>query len=316
MRTSPLPSIVVAGAMFLVACGATSSGGPSPGTDATTDATSSDDGAADATSTAETLADVGADLGPDGLPIGCQMRATTDVNLRSGPSTTDAVLEVIPSGDLVTVVASTPTAGFYEVTHAAVTGWAFGAYFDTTSCTSPTIDAATETATETGAATTGPIEAIAAASSCRAYSWADRGQAPQGYIEGVADVFARAVCDPTRSDVVVVSEANTGDDVHDAISWFDSDFAAVGMTNDVAGLDTLRHAYTLLIGLGMRESSGQYCIGRDTTVTTYTADSAEAGAWQTSWDSHTESPLLPTIFAKYRTSDVGCLLPTFSADVT
>ena len=35
------------------------------------------------------------------------------------------------------------------------------------------------------------------------------------------------------------------------------------MRNDVSGIDTLRHLFVLMIGLGMRELSGRYCEGRD-----------------------------------------------------
>lgn len=139
---------------------------------------------------------------------------------------------------------------------------------------------------------------------------------PKGYIKGVALVFARSVCELSRSDVQVVEEANTGDDLKDALSWFNSNFNAVSMPNDVAGVDTLRHAYTLLIGLGMRESSGEHCVGRDTSATNTTADSAEAGAWQTSYDSRTASVELPKLFTKYKADTSGCLLDTFAEGVT
>jgi hypothetical protein len=160
------------------------------------------------------------------------------------------------------------------------------------------------------------IETIAATSSCYKYQWKDRGQMPKGYIKGVAKVFARAVCAPTRSDVVVVSQANTGNDVKDAISWFNSNFAAVNMKNDTAGVDTLRHAYTLLLGLGMRESSGEHCVGRDASATNTSSESAEAGAWQTSYDSKGASAELPKLFEKYKADDSGCLLDTFKEGVT
>lgn len=285
-----------------------------PAIDATAEApiVSTDAAPTDATLPVEATVDAAPELGAGELPIGCAIRATTDVNLRAGPSTSDAILHVIPSGDTATVVASAPVAGFINVSHGGATGWAFGVYFDTSCATSPPADASTDT----DVATLGKIEAIAAASDCAAYAWKNRGQAPKGYVEGVADVFARAVCNPTRTDVVVVSQARTTDDAHDALSWYASNFTALGMSNDAAGVDTLRHTYTLLLGLGMRESSGQHCCGRDMSATNVSSDSAEAGAWQTSWDSHGASPELPKLFARYRTSDVGCLLSTFSREVT
>ena len=55
------------------------------------------------------------------------------------------------------------------------------------------------------------------------------------------------------------------------------------MPNDKDGIDTLRHTYALMIGLGMRESSGAFCTGRDTSQNFNQADSAEAGLFQTSF---------------------------------
>lgn len=139
---------------------------------------------------------------------------------------------------------------------------------------------------------------------------------PVGYVKGVALAFARAVCNRTRSDVVLVSRSKTGDDASDALSWFDSNFAALGMRNDVAGLEPLRHTYTLLLGLGMRESSGEHCTGRDMSATNVSSDSAEAGAWQTSWDSRSASTELQMLFNLRKGSSRGCFLDTFAEGVT
>jgi hypothetical protein len=125
-----------------------------------------------------------------------------------------------------------------------------------------------------------------------------------------------AICHPARSDVLLVSRAQTGDDRRDALSWYDEVFAALGVTNHVQGVDTLRHAYTLLLGLGMRESSGKHCVGRDASACNVSADSAEVGALQTSWDSRGASPELPKLFDRYRKSSDGCLLDTFAEGVT
>jgi murein DD-endopeptidase MepM/ murein hydrolase activator NlpD len=65
----------------------------------------------------------------DDLPVGTVLEATTDVNLRTGPSTSDRVLRVVPTGAHVTVVASKPENGFRKVDYAGTTGWSFGAYY-------------------------------------------------------------------------------------------------------------------------------------------------------------------------------------------
>ena len=46
----------------------------------------------------------------------------------------------------------------------------------------------------------------------------------------------------------------------------------------------LRRLFVLLMGLGMRESSGQYCEGRDRSAHNTSADTAEAGLFQVSFD--------------------------------
>ena len=47
---------------------------------------------------------------------------------------------------------------------------------------------------------------------------------------------------------------------------------------------------SLLLGLGMRESSGNYSEGRDMSASNVTGDTAEAGLFQQSWNSHSASP--------------------------
>ena len=54
---------------------------------------------------------------------------TTDLNLRSGPGTTFAVVLVMPSGAAVEVVGG-PQNGFYQLTYNGATGWASGDYLD------------------------------------------------------------------------------------------------------------------------------------------------------------------------------------------
>jgi hypothetical protein len=85
---------------------------------------------------------------------------------------------------------------------------------------------------------------------------------------------------------VEMAKANTHNDEHDALSWYNSNFAAIGMSNDQSGADTLRHLWVLMLGVGMRESSGKHCCGRDRSASNVTADTAEAGLFQTSYNAH------------------------------
>lgn len=161
---------------------------------------------------------------------------------------------------------------------------------------------------------------ITAASTCADYYWADRGDAPLAYTTGMGLVFAGAFCHLDRSDVATVAAAKTADTEHDALAWYEEIFADLSMDNSVDGADTLRHAYTLLIGLGMRESSGEHCCGRDQSADNVTADTAEAGLFQTSYNSHNFSDELDTLYAHWKilynmAFPVACLLDIFSEDV-
>jgi N-acetyl-anhydromuramyl-L-alanine amidase AmpD len=153
------------------------------------------------------------------------------------------------------------------------------------------------------------VTQIAASSDIARYRWRDRGVAPTGYIKGMALVFGRVYSKLTAGDAAALemAKAKTADPDRDALAWYDDEFAAAGMNNDVDGVDALRHLFVLLIGLGMRESSGKYCEGRDRSADNDTAETAEAGLFQTSFNARRASPLLPTLFAQYSANPSGFL---------
>jgi hypothetical protein len=161
------------------------------------------------------------------------------------------------------------------------------------------------------AAGAGPIDTIAgiaAASPIAHFSWPDRGPAPIGYTKGMAVVFARVLCKLAAGDAAAVemAKADTGDATHDALAHYAGVFAGLGMSNAVSGPDTLRHLFTLMVGHGMRESSGQFCAGQDRSAPeNQTANKAEAGLLQTSFDARSASPLLPVLFANYLAKPAG-----------
>jgi hypothetical protein len=158
---------------------------------------------------------------------------------------------------------------------------------------------------------------IAAQSQCAAHSFPQRGKAPRSYIEGVTLVFARAVCQPQRPDVQVVSApVDTSLSNDDALAVYQTRFQAAGLRNDTAGVDALRHSYALLIGLGMMESSGKYCEGRDVSECFTTADSAGAGLFQTSFGARRFSPALQELFQSYSADQSRCLLQVFQGSIT
>jgi hypothetical protein len=102
----------------------------------------------------------------------------------------------------------------------------------------------------------------------------------------------------------------------DALQIYEAAFQAAGMRNDAAGTVTLRHSYTLLMGLGMMESSGRYCEGRDVSQCFTTSDSAEAGLFQTSYGARRYSPVLSELFQRYSTDQNHCFLEVFQGSIT
>jgi hypothetical protein len=145
------------------------------------------------------------------------------------------------------------------------------------------------------------IEAIcelALDSDIAAYNWDDRGTAPKGYTQGVALSFANTyrqwrIGYPPAVDM---ARADTHNSDKDALSWYKGEFDAAGMNNSHDGPDTLRHLWVLVMGLGMRESSGQYCCGRDQSASNTSSNTCEAGAWQTSYDAHGCSENFDTLY--------------------
>lgn len=154
------------------------------------------------------------------------------------------------------------------------------------------------------------IQEIANNSGC-----AKLGQSSRDYIRGMALVYARAVCHPERPEAKVastppsepVSTANSSD----AASVFDAEFLRLKIPNKPDAETMLRHTYVLLTGLGFRESSGRYCVGKFTQQNFNESTSAEAGLFQTSWGAHKSDPSLEPLFRAYQKDQSGCLLDVF-----
>jgi hypothetical protein len=149
---------------------------------------------------------------------------------------------------------------------------------------------------------------IAARSAIARFNWPGRSVAPAGFIKGMAVVYAQTYAKLRAGDPAAkeMAKADSGDAGHDVLAWYAPEFAAEGMRNDTDGPDTLRHLFVLMIGLGMRESSGKYCCGRDTSASNTDADTAEAGLFQTSYNAKDASPiLLGNIFKAYRANPNG-----------
>jgi len=140
---------------------------------------------------------------------------------------------------------------------------------------------------------------VADSSKCALYRWKDRSVAPEAYIRGMAIMYARSVCSPSP----VMASTVLGAKDKDALRNYGLEASNI-------------NAHTLLIGLGMRESSGKHCCGRDATASNVSAESAEAGMFQTSFDSRTANPELLKIYNEFKSGARKCHLETFSQGVS
>lgn len=151
------------------------------------------------------------------------------------------------------------------------------------------------------------IEAIVQDSGLLEFDWKDRGTAPYGYVHGMAVAWSTAVRKHQRGDSTAIeaAKANTGNDDEDALAWLRNAFAALRMDNSKAGLETLRHTWVLMFGLGMRESSGRHCEGRDMSAENMAADTCEAGLFQMSWNARNCCPEeMDKLFEEYQQDEV------------
>jgi hypothetical protein len=181
------------------------------------------------------------------------------------------------------------------------------------STASATVPSASPTPRASG--TRAEIEHLAKDSACADVRFRDRGRAPTGFMRGMAVMYAQAFCHRDRSHVRVVAQPSNGEERTDVLAWYHADFASAGMQNGTE-VERLRHVYTLLIALGMQESSGRHCCGRDMSANFDTSDSAEAGAFQTSYGARRKSAELSNLFAAFRTGGPECFLETFRQGAT
>jgi len=95
----------------------------------------------------------------DGAPIGTvhqaltangKMRATANVNLRKGAGTSFAVLAVIPSGTVVTLLSATAQNGFLNVEFNGTAGWSSSSYLTEVTTTGGTSSSSSSGGTTTG----------------------------------------------------------------------------------------------------------------------------------------------------------------------
>ncbi len=116
--------------------------------------------------------DTGAPLGQvsQGLVASAQMRATANVNLRKGAGTSFAVLAVIPSGAVVTLLDPTAQSGFLNVALNGTAGWASAAYLTAVATTGGVGTGGTAGTTDVNGAAS-PDNAIARAKAAVGFSY-------------------------------------------------------------------------------------------------------------------------------------------------
>lgn len=122
--------------------------------------------------------------------------------------------------------------------------------------------------------------ALVDASACAKYRWKDRSVAPIGFVRGVALSYQRSLCRLKRGEKLaqIQSQELTGSSLTDALTRY-------GFAKGMSPEERLTTLYALGIGLGMRESSGKFCEGRDTSAGAQEPSESEAGPFQASFNS-------------------------------
>jgi hypothetical protein len=168
---------------------------------------------------------------------------------------------------------------------------------------------------------------MAESSPVATFQWEDRGVAPIGYVKGMTLAWASALRNWVAEDSSAreMGKACVGNEDEDALAWYADVFRDLGMDNSRAGVDALRHLFVLLFGLGMRESSGRHCEGRDLSAENTSAETAEAGLFQMSWNASSCSDEMQKLYDQYKAETQDkydatggceqCLLEVFEEDV-
>jgi peptidoglycan hydrolase-like protein with peptidoglycan-binding domain len=153
------------------------------------------------------------------------------------------------------------------------------------------------------------ITAMAGSSSIATFSWADRGKMPLGCTKGLAVMYAQCVRKLEANDsAVLVMTQPIGYSAKDALAYYT--ISATGRAN------VLRKLFVMLYGLSMRESSGNYTEGRDISASNVTADTAEAGMFQQSWNSSSASVEMKKLLPAYEGTKQPCYSSIFKEGIT
>jgi hypothetical protein len=118
-------------------------------------------GAAPTSSSTESAGgDVAAQSLTGTIAVGSVVQTTGDLNLRSGPSTSDDVIDVLPKGTQATIVDATPQGGFYHLSWNGEDGWSSGRYLELISSPPPPTPADAGAPISTDSGSSGPAASL------------------------------------------------------------------------------------------------------------------------------------------------------------
>ena len=153
------------------------------------------------------------------------------------------------------------------------------------------------------------FEIVYANPSCSHYFWKNRGRAYESYMRGMALMYAKQVCgkgsDFIKQNRITSSYYLAYKKRHykhqDALEYY-----------GIEGSEL--NTFTFAIGLGMRESNGKYCKGRDKSRDFKKGESAEAGIFQMSYVARVFNTEMAGIYEDYKSGRKSCELDTFKSD--
>lgn len=153
---------------------------------------------------------------------------------------------------------------------------------------------------------------VEASPECTKYFWKDRGRAFRSYVDGMALMYAKQVCGQ-GSDFIKQDKINSTF----YIKWQNKHYPHRDALEYYGISGSELNTYTFLIGLGMRESNGRYCKGRDRSQNYVEGHEAEAGIFQMAWVARLFNTEMPAIYEAYKSGKKSCELDAFkSPEVT
>jgi hypothetical protein len=154
---------------------------------------------------------------------------------------------------------------------------------------------------------------VADKSECGNIFWIDRGFAPRGFIKGMALTYARSVCRLQYNTAIgrALSRKNSHVPETDVFAYLQKMFEDTPIYDlETDGFGPLQAVYGIGLGVGMRESSGNYCEGAD-ILDSETAEYTSSGLFQETHSLLEVSPLMRDLYAEYVASPERCLRDVF-----